>query len=148
VFPPTAVALSTQRFLPHARHGVGAHIAHAAFWDDPRLLRDDALAARLAEHMGEARALVMRGNGAVTAGASLELALAYAYCLEDAAKVEQIVLGTRESTEEECVRLSDDEVRARQVTSGAIFERLWEYLTDGDPEAGQLKVNELFAASA
>ncbi len=148
VFPPATVALSTQRFLPHARHGVGAHVGHAAFWDDTRLLRDDALAAKLAAHMGEARALVMRGNGAVTAGASLELALAYAYCLEDAARVEQIVLSTKESTEEECVRLSEEEVGARQVTSGAIFERLWDYLTDGDPEAGQLKVNELFGATA
>jgi HCOMODA/2-hydroxy-3-carboxy-muconic semialdehyde decarboxylase len=145
-FAPTAVALSTQRIVAHPRHGVGAYVAGTAFWDDVRLLRDDALAAQLAAHMGDAGALILRGNGAVTAGATIETALALAYCLEEAAQVELIVRNTAADPEEELVRFDLDEVSARQVTSGAIFERLWDFLTDGDPEAAPLSARELFGA--
>ncbi len=144
VFPPTVVPLSTQRVVAHPRHGVGAFVADTAFWDDTRLLRDDALAARLVEHMGAARSLILRGNGAVTCGATIETAMALAYCLEEAARVEHIVRSSIVEPEEELVRFDDDEVAARQVTSGAIFERLWDYLTFGDPEAARLKGHELF----
>jgi HCOMODA/2-hydroxy-3-carboxy-muconic semialdehyde decarboxylase len=144
VYPPTVVALSSQRIVPHPRHGAGAYVAGTAFWDDTRLVHDDALAARLAEQLGEASTLVLRGGGAVTCATSLENALVLAYCLEDAARVEATVRGTLVDEEEELLRLSDEEVVARRVTTDGIFERLWELLTDGDPEAGSLRVADLF----
>ncbi len=134
VFPPNVVALSTLRILPRPRHGVGAFNAACKLWEDPRLLRDDQLAAQLAAHMGDAPALVMRGNGAVTAGPSIELAAGFAWCLEDAARVERWARSVASSSvlDEGC--LSADEIGLRQVSSGAVFERLWDYLAGADPE--------------
>lgn len=143
VMPPLTVALSTLRVVPRPRHGVGAFVTQCPLWDDVRLLRDDTLAAELAGFMGEAPALVMRGNGAVTVGASIELAMAHAWCLEDAARVEHAVRAmTRDG---ETGLLAADEVRARQMTSGRVFERLYEFMTDGDVEA--LPVDKAFAAA-
>ena len=66
IMPPAPMALSTQGIVPRPRHGIGAHFDVLQLWDDPALLRDDRLAAELADRMGNAPAIVMRGNGAVT----------------------------------------------------------------------------------
>jgi len=135
VMPPLTTALSTLRIMPRPRHGVGAFNAGCRFWDDPRLLRDDSLAAELVAHMGQAPALVMRANGAVTVGGSIEIAACLAWCLEDAARVEQQVRAIATADEVVTTKLSPDEIRARQVSSGRVFERLWDYLVADDPEA-------------
>lgn len=135
VMPPNLVALSTLSIVPKPRHGVGAFNAACKFWDDPRLLRDDALAAQLAAHLSDAPSLVMRANGAVTVGPSIELAAGFAWCLEDAARIETLVRSMAHERNAEAACLTRDEIALRQVSSGAVFERLWEYLTAGDPEA-------------
>ena len=63
-------------------------------------VRRSAARARWRERDGDswrssatARAIVMRGNGAVAVGASLEEAVVMAWYLEDAARVELAVLG-------------------------------------------------------
>ncbi len=129
---PAVIALSTLGLAPQARHGLGAYFAPSPpFWHDPRLLRNDSVAASLAEALGSARAIVMRGNGAVTVADSLEDAVVLAWYLEDAARVELQVLGSGR----EGLRLSPDESRDRAVTDGRLYERMWEYLTAGDVEA-------------
>lgn len=128
---PAVIALSTLGLAPQARHGLGAYFAPSPpFWHDPRLLRNDSAAAALAEAIGSAHAIVMRGNGAVTVGATLEDAVVLAWYLEDAARVELQVLGTGK----EGLRLSPEESRERAVTDGRLFERMWEYMTAGDVE--------------
>src|SRR5271154_342082 len=92
---PHVTALSALGRTPRALHGFGSYFAPCPpLPSDPRLVRDDASAASLAELMGGARAIVMRGNGAITAGASIEEAVALAWYLEDAARVELAVLNT------------------------------------------------------
>jgi HCOMODA/2-hydroxy-3-carboxy-muconic semialdehyde decarboxylase len=140
VMPPLTMALSTLRLIPRPRHGVGAFVNECPLWDDPRLLRDDAMAAALAKLLGDAPAVVMRANGAVTVGASIELAMGYAWCLEDAARIEHAVRSMTPNPEASL--LTADEIDARQVSSGRVFERLWEFMTDGDPEAPA--INEVF----
>jgi HCOMODA/2-hydroxy-3-carboxy-muconic semialdehyde decarboxylase len=135
VMPPNLVALSALRMVPKPRHGVGAFNAACRFWDDPRLLRDDQLAAQLAAQLGDAPSLVMRANGAVTVGPSIELAAGFAWCLEDAARIETIVRSVAGSLEADAACLTRDEIASRQVSAGAVFERLWDFLTGGDPEA-------------
>ena len=132
VMPSNTMALSTLRRTPRPRHGVGAFIAGCQFWDDPRLLRDDGLAEKLAKRIASDVALVMRGNGAVTVGTSIEEAMCLAWCLEDSAKIERYVSDLTDRPDGSL--LSDDEISARNVSSGRVFERLWEYLTAGDPE--------------
>jgi HCOMODA/2-hydroxy-3-carboxy-muconic semialdehyde decarboxylase len=135
VMPPATMALSTLRVTPKPRHGVGAFVADCRFWNDPRLLRDDDLAAALVAELGEAPALVMRANGAVTVGTSLEVAAGLAWCLEDAARIEQQVRSMSTPQEAQAALLSAQEVGERQVSSGRVFERLWEFLVADDPEA-------------
>jgi HCOMODA/2-hydroxy-3-carboxy-muconic semialdehyde decarboxylase len=134
-FPPHVVALSTLRIIPQARHGIGAFNAACRFWEDPRLLRDDALATQLAAQLGDAPSMVLRANGAITVGPSIELAVGFAWCLEDAARVEQWVRSAGENIGTDYGCLTPSEIELRQVSSGSVFERLWDYLAGEDPEA-------------
>ncbi len=131
--PPNVMALSTMRRTPRPRHGFGAYFAPGpGLWDDPQLIRTDEQAVGVAEQLGDNRAVVMRGNGAVTAGESLEQAVVFTWYLEDAARVELEVMRCGEY--DTAPTLGDEEAAARAVGTGRIYERMWDYLTDGDPE--------------
>lgn len=126
--PPRVMSLSAGLRTPRARHGFGSYFHPAPpLWRDPQLLRDDERARRLAAELGGARAIVMRGNGAVLAGDSLEQAVVLAWYLEDAARVELDALAA--GFGDECL-LSADEAAARATFSGRIVERMWDYLCD------------------
>ncbi len=137
IMPPAVMALSTQGLTPRSRHGLSAYFANdIPLWDDPALLRNDAAAARLAEALGHRLAIVMRGNGAVVVGDNLEQAVTYSWFLEDSARLE---LSVRQSgLNPDAGLLSADELAARQVTTGGVFERMWRYLSHGDPENRQV----------
>jgi HCOMODA/2-hydroxy-3-carboxy-muconic semialdehyde decarboxylase len=128
---PSLTALSALGLTPRARHGFGAYFAPCApFYPNPRLVRDPAGAAALVELLGPARGIVMRGNGAVTVGASIEEAVVMAWYLEDAARVELAVLGAgREGLE-----FTPAEAGDRAINTGRIMERRWDWLTANDPE--------------
>lgn len=131
--PPALMALGTARRTPRARHGFGTYFGTgAALWDEPQLLRDDAAAAALAETLGQGAAIVMRGNGTVVAANSLMKAVVLTWYLEDAARLELAVLGA--GLEHESAILDDAERTRRATSAGLIFERMWDYLTAGDPE--------------
>ncbi|HEY0834702.1 MAG TPA: class II aldolase/adducin family protein, partial [Azospirillum sp.] len=87
-------------------------------------------AAALVAAMGAAPAIVMRGNGAVCVGPSLEDAACLAFFLEDAAALELALAGAHGRA----TPYTDDEVAERAVRTGGLFERMWDYLTFGDPE--------------
>jgi HCOMODA/2-hydroxy-3-carboxy-muconic semialdehyde decarboxylase len=117
------LALSTLRRTPRALHGLGAYFApQPPLWDDPGLVRDDLRAAAVAAQLGDARAIVLRGNGAVTVGATVREAACHAFFLEDAARIELSVLGhdaTPYSAEQ-----------AAQRASAGLYDRMWEFLTE------------------
>lgn len=132
--PPAIMSLGTAGRVPRARHGMGAYFGDGpALWNDPQLVRDDPLAAAVIETMGQRNAVVMRGNGLVVAANSLEQVVSLTWYLEDAAKIELSVLSA--GLEKESIVLSPDECARRAVSAGGIFERMWEFLTAGDPEA-------------
>ena len=123
---PKVVSLSALGRSPHARHGFGSYFApQPPFWNDPRLVRDDERAAAVARTLGGARAIVLRGNGAVVVGASLEEACVLAWYLEDAARVELDVLASGEHGNV----LSPAEAADRATMQGRIVERMWDWLT-------------------
>ena len=131
---PRAMSLSCLGKTPLPRHGFGSYFApQPPLWCDTRLVRTDDLAAAAAEQLGSARAIVLRGNGAVTVGASLPEACVMAWYLEDAARVELEVLATGLPG----LVLDAEEAAARATTQGLIIERMWEWLTAGDPLAGR-----------
>ncbi|MET0545126.1 MAG: class II aldolase/adducin family protein [Caulobacterales bacterium] len=128
IMPPAVMALSTQGITPRPRHGLGAYFApQPPLWDDPKLLRDDALAAALADRLGDAAAIVMRGNGAIVTGKDLPTAVTLSWFLEDSARVELAVRSM--GADLESGLLSADEIAARQVFSGGVVERMWAHLT-------------------
>lgn len=131
--PPSLMALGTARRTPKARHGMGAYFGlGAALWDDPQLVRDDALAAAVIDAMGDSNAVVMRGNGVVVAADSLPQVVSLTWFLEDAARLELAVLSA--GLEADSAVLTAGERERRATASGGIFERMWEYLCAGDPE--------------
>lgn len=128
------MTLSTFQRTPKPRIGFATYFAPCPpLWDDPLLLRDDSAAEKFAETLGDARAIVMRGNGCVLTGATVEEAIVMAFFLEEAAKTELAVMASGQ--EAASVVYSPEQAKARAVSSGRIFERMWDYLTDGDPEA-------------
>ncbi|MCD9031050.1 class II aldolase/adducin family protein [Luteimonas sp. Y-2-2-4F] len=132
VQPPRLMSLGALGRTPVARHGLGSYFhPQPPLWDDPLLLRSDPQAAALARRLGGARAIVMRGNGAVLAGDSLEMAVVLAWYLEDAARVELDCLATGL----DAPAFTDAQSAARAVWAGRLLERMWEYLTHDDPEA-------------
>jgi HCOMODA/2-hydroxy-3-carboxy-muconic semialdehyde decarboxylase len=132
---PKLVSLSSLGRTPLARHGFGSYFApQAPLWNDPRLVRDDGRAAAVADLLGAARAVVLRGNGAVTVGTSLQEACVLAWYLEDAARVELDVLASGLPG----LVFDAEEAAARATTQGLIIERMWEWLTAGDPLADAL----------
>ncbi len=127
IMPPALIALSTQGIVPQPRHVIGAYFHPGpALWDDPRLLRDDESAARLADALGDLNTIVMIGNGAIVVAEALEKAVALSWFLEDAARVERDV---RAMGFDPPRGLDADEIAARQVWAGGVVERMWQYLT-------------------
>jgi HCOMODA/2-hydroxy-3-carboxy-muconic semialdehyde decarboxylase len=123
---PKVVSLSSLGRTPRARHGFGSYFApQPPLWNDPRLVRDDVRATGVVAALGAARAIVLRGNGAVAVGTTLEEACVMAWYLEDAARVELDVLASGE----EGVLLSEEESADRATLQGRIVERMWDWLT-------------------
>ncbi len=134
VQPPALMALSALGETPRALHGLGTYFApKPPLWPGVALVRDDAQAVAVAEMMGDARAIVLSGNGAVIAGETLEEAAGLAYFLEDAARLELAILPAR-SAGLYPREYTPDEVEKRAVKAGALFERMWHFLCIGDPE--------------
>ncbi|MCH2557592.1 MAG: class II aldolase/adducin family protein [Alcanivorax sp.] len=129
--PPRAMSLSVMGRTPRVLHGMGSYFVDGIpLWDDPQLIRDDRDAERIADQLGQAAAIVMRGNGTVVAGADLADAVVLTWYLEDAARLELDCLAAGGDARP----LGDGEARRRATRSGRIFERMWDYLTFGDPE--------------
>ena len=129
--PTHTMSLSALRRTPRILHGMGSYFSPGIpLWDDVQLLRSDEQAAALVERMGASPAIVMRGNGAVTCAASLPDAVVLAWYLEDAARIDLDCLHAGVDP----VELTPPEAARRATRSGAIFERMWDYLTHGDPE--------------
>lgn len=130
---PQVTALAALGRSPRPRHGFGSYFAPSLpVWLPPALVRDDAAAVGVAQVLGDAPALILSVNGAVTVGRSAEQALALAWFLEDAARVELAALAA--GLADEAPLLSDADARQRATWEGRIAERIWTYLLRDDPE--------------
>lgn len=132
--PPNAMALSALGRVPVPRHGMGSYFwPRAPLWPDVQLIRDDRLAAEAVDVMGDAPVLIMAGNGVVACGDSLQKACVLTWYLEDAARIELEAL--RCGLADMAPVLTEEAVRKRANWNGGIVERMWDYMTHGDPEA-------------
>ena len=133
VFPRQVMTLSTFRRTPRARIGFGTYFyPQPPLWDDPLLLRSDGQAEALAAELGDARAIVMRGNGAICTGPTIEESVVMAFYLEEAAATELAVMAV--GSHAESVEYTAEQAKIRATGTGRIYERLWDHMTAGDPE--------------
>jgi HCOMODA/2-hydroxy-3-carboxy-muconic semialdehyde decarboxylase len=132
--PPAVIALSALGKAPRALHGLGAYFAPSPpLWGGTALIRDDQSASAVAEMLGDTVAIVLRGNGAVVTGASLEAACANAFFLEDAARIELALLPAL-ATQLKALEFSAEEASERATSAGGIYERMWHFLCFEDVE--------------
>jgi len=128
---PAVVAVSAFGRTPRARIGFGAYFApQPPLWPDPLLVRSAEMASAVAEMLGNSSAIVLRGNGAITVADTIEKSVVLASYLEESARVEQLALQSTEPS----VEYTAGEAAARAVWSGGLVDRMWSYLTAGDPE--------------
>lgn len=134
VLPPQVMALSVLRRVPAMRHGFAAFFhAGIGFWDDPSLLRDDASAACVAETLGARCAVVLRGNGCVVVAEDLQRAVTLSCYLEDAARIELVVMASGAGNGPSPTLTPEEAVR-RATWAGRPAERMWDYLLHDDIE--------------
>ena len=131
---PSVLALAAMGRTVRARNGFGSYFhPQVPFWGDPRLVRSDNLAEGVIGLMGKAPAVIVNVNCAVVAAETPARALTLAWNLEEAARIELAVLAS--GLEASAPVFSEESARARAVWEGAIAERMWDFLTHGDPEA-------------
>jgi len=133
VFPPKVVSLAAMGMTPKVRHGFGCYFApQPPLWEDPQLLRTEERAEGLARALGDAGAIVLRGNGAIVVADGLQKAVTLTFFLEEAARVE---FDLRCAGFDGPVMLETEAARQRATWEGRVWERMWDYVTNGDPEA-------------
>ena len=133
VFPRNVLTLSTFQKTPKARIVFGSYFhPEPPLWDNPLLIRTDERAIAFADKLGDARAIVMRGNGAVCVGPTVEESIVMAFYLEESAGTELAVMAAGDQGLSVC--FTDEQAAVRATGTGRIYERLWDYMTAGDPE--------------
>lgn len=127
------MAVSVLGRAPRIRHVFGAMFApEVKYSNDIRLMRDDAIAAEVACLMGDSPGIVLRGLGAVTAGADIKQALCLAWFLEDMARLELAMLSSGQA--DQAPVYTTEEALGLASWSGNVAERAWDHLTALDPE--------------
>jgi len=122
--PPIATALASASVPIVPLHGQGSYVgALVPVFDDAILVRDETRAAQLALELGQAPALILRGNGAVTVGASIGEAVARMWVLEASAQMNSVAAAAGTPA-----ALSAEEQHAWQTTAAEILGRIWDYL--------------------
>ncbi|MBL4639540.1 MAG: class II aldolase/adducin family protein [Kordiimonadaceae bacterium] len=124
--PPHVMALAALGRTAKPRHGFGTYFSpELPLWPDIQLIRSDEQAEGIAEQVGDGKAIMMQGNGLITAGASIEHAVVWAWYANDMARVELEHLRTGLDNPV----ISPEACTARATEKGLIIERMWDFLT-------------------
>ncbi|MFC0437831.1 class II aldolase/adducin family protein [Kutzneria buriramensis] len=123
---PTAVAATAALALPLIPlHGQGALLGPIVpIFHNSRLVRDPAIADDLAAALGSASALVLRGNGAITVGATVAEAVARMWILDETAKLTLAV-----APHGPVRALPAEEQASWAATGSELLNRIWLHLT-------------------
>ena len=123
--PPKLAAFAALDRELLALNGHAALLGPVAVHDDSRLVRDAAGGAAVARSIGEADAIVLRGNGAVTRGRDLPEAAARMWLLERAAELNLLALAAGEPQ-----ALAPDEQLWWRQCAEELLPRIFTYLTN------------------
>ena len=128
-----AVAAVTTVMVPV--HGQAAWLGESVpVYGDAALLRSADRAERAASCLPAGEALLLRGNGALTLGATPGLAVARMWLLAAACDVYLSALAA--SGASPVTTLSDGEIASWRAVGGELLPRLWEHLRSGPGSAG------------
>lgn len=113
-------------------HGHGAFLGNTVpIYADSRLVRDRTAAESLADVLGDAPAVVMRGNGAVTVGVDMPHAVALMWALERSAQL-NLAAATAGGVEP----LSSNEQEWWRARADELLPRIYAYLVRTHNETG------------
>jgi len=139
--PPGAFAVAATVTMMVPLHGQAAWLGETVpVHDDAALLRSAELAERAARGFPDGEALLLRGNGALTLGATPGLAVARMWLLGAACDVYLKALATSGATP--VTPLSAGEIASWRAVSGELLPRLWEHLRrrpGTGPYAGEIQ---------
>ena len=122
--PPISTAVTSAGVPIRPLHGQGAFLGEEVpVYDDARLIRGREAGEALAEDLDNAGGIVMRGNGAVTVGTSVEAAAARMWVLERSAEMNQMAASAGTPRP-----LGEEEFAYWESVSEEILERIWSYL--------------------
>jgi ribulose-5-phosphate 4-epimerase/fuculose-1-phosphate aldolase len=124
--PVVATALTAVDVPILPLHGQGSLLGpQVPVFDDARLVRDEQRGRRLAEGLGAGRAIVLRGNGAVTTGATVGEAVALMWVLEASAVINQLAAAAGTPRP---LRPRDQD--AWRAAGGELLDRIWNRLKE------------------
>jgi len=119
-----AAAATTTSLVP--LHGQAAWLGESVpVHDSAALLRSPELAGQAARTLSCGEAVLLRGNGAITLGATPGLAVARMWVLAAACEVYLAARGVRETTG---TGLSADEIASWRAAGDELLPRLWQHL--------------------
>lgn len=119
-----ACILGTQGKEIYPLHGFGLFLGERVpVHHDLQLMTDNERAARLAENLGSAEAMLIRGNGNIALGTEISYACVRAVYLEECARF--LVYG---SLLGEPLRLTAEETAVRKQWIDVEMKRAWRYL--------------------
>lgn len=128
-----AAATTTTSLVP--LHGQAAWLGESVpVHDSAALLRTPELAERAARSLAAGEAVLLRGNGAITLGATPGLAVARMWVLAVACEVYLAARGVRETmgtgfgTPYSVTPLSADEIASWRAAGDELLPRLWQHL--------------------
>ncbi|MFF2520934.1 class II aldolase/adducin family protein [Streptomyces liangshanensis] len=129
--PPAATAAAAAGLPLRPLHGQGALLGPLVpVFEDARLVRDARAARALTETLGDAHAVVMLGNGAVTVGRTVGAAVARMWILEQSAR-----LTLAASAAGHPRPLPASQQKAWVAAGPELLDRLWHHLAPApEPE--------------
>ncbi len=139
--PPSAFAVAAAVTVMVPLHGQAAWLGESVpVYDDAALLRSPDQAERAARCLPAGEALLLRGNGAVTLGATPGLAVARMWLLAAACDVYLAALAA--SGANPVTPLSAAEIASWRAVGGELLPRLWQHLrrsSGAAPGAGEVQ---------
>ncbi len=122
--PRTATALAVADVPIKALHGQGAFVGREVpVLDDATLIRTRDRGEALVDRLGDGAGILLRGNGAVTVGASVGEATARMWVLEASAEI-----NWRAASAGSPRPLNQDEFSYWSSVSGEILARIWDHM--------------------
>ena len=140
--PPGAFAVAAAVTMMVPLHGQAAWLGEQVpVYDDAALVRSPDQAERAARCLPAGEALLLRGNGAVTLGATPGLAVARMWLLAAACDVYLAATAGAASGAGPVTPLSADEIASWRAVGGELLPRLWQHLR-GRPGASGPRAGE------